>query len=82
MRPCSLRRAALAGLALLAARPDGTGIGVGFGSVLVSAAPLRSTGDDVQRRLSDEGAQRAEEVRDAFRFAWDGYYEFAFPHDE
>jgi len=26
--------------------------------------------------------QRAEAVKDAFRFAWNGYFEFAFPNDE
>lgn len=27
-------------------------------------------------------AQKAEQVKDAFKFAWDGYYEYAFPNDE
>lgn len=26
--------------------------------------------------------QRAQAVKDAFQFAWDGYYKYAFPHDE
>lgn len=27
-------------------------------------------------------AEKAEQVKDAFKFAWDGYYEHAFPNDE
>ncbi|KAL1953346.1 hypothetical protein VTO42DRAFT_3000 [Malbranchea cinnamomea] len=30
----------------------------------------------------DRSRQRAEAVRDAFLFAWDGYYKYAFPNDE
>jgi mannosyl-oligosaccharide alpha-1,2-mannosidase len=26
--------------------------------------------------------ERADAVREAFRFAWKGYYKYAFPHDE
>jgi hypothetical protein len=26
--------------------------------------------------------QRAAAVKEAFQFAWDGYYKYAFPHDE
>lgn len=26
--------------------------------------------------------ERAAAVKEAFQFAWDGYFEFAFPHDE
>jgi len=26
--------------------------------------------------------QRAQAIKDAFQFAWNGYYEFAFPNDE
>jgi len=26
--------------------------------------------------------QRAQAVKDAFQFAWNGYYDFAFPNDE
>lgn len=27
-------------------------------------------------------AERANAVKDAFQFAWDGYYTYAFPHDD
>ena len=35
-------------------------------------------------RQSDNSteAQRAQAVKDAFQFAWDGYYKYAFPNDE
>ena len=26
--------------------------------------------------------QKADEVKAAFQFAWEGYYKYAFPHDE
>jgi mannosyl-oligosaccharide alpha-1,2-mannosidase len=26
--------------------------------------------------------ERADAVKEAFQFAWDGYYTYAFPHDE
>lgn len=29
-----------------------------------------------------QARQRAQAVKDAFQFAWDGYYKYAFPHDE
>lgn len=31
---------------------------------------------------SQEAAQRAAAVKEAFQFAWDGYYKYAFPNDE
>lgn len=36
----------------------------------------------VQRRQDAQASQRAEAVREAFQFAWNGYYRYAFPHDE
>jgi mannosyl-oligosaccharide alpha-1,2-mannosidase len=30
----------------------------------------------------DESQARAAAVKEAFQFAWDGYYKYAFPHDE
>lgn len=27
-------------------------------------------------------SEKADQVKDAFKFAWDGYYEYAFPNDE
>ena len=39
-----------------------------------------------QRPLAPEAvvssADRAEAVREAFQFAWNGYYTYAFPNDE
>ena len=39
-----------------------------------------------QRPLGPEvvvsSADRAEAVKDAFKFAWNGYYTYAFPNDE
>ena len=29
-----------------------------------------------------EAAYRAQQVKEAFEFAWDGYYKYAFPNDE
>jgi mannosyl-oligosaccharide alpha-1,2-mannosidase len=31
---------------------------------------------------SQEAALRADAVVQAFRIAWDGYYQYAFPHDQ
>jgi len=31
---------------------------------------------------SQQAAERAQAVKDAFQFAWDGYYKYAFPNDE
>ncbi|GAD98749.1 mannosyl-oligosaccharide alpha-1,2-mannosidase 1B [Paecilomyces variotii No. 5] len=36
----------------------------------------------VQRRQDADASQRAEAVKEAFQFAWNGYYRYAFPHDE
>lgn len=30
----------------------------------------------------DEAQYRASAVKEAFQFAWDGYYKYAFPNDE
>ena len=27
-------------------------------------------------------ADKAQQLKDAFKFAWEGYYEYAFPNDE
>lgn len=59
-------------LASVAAAGSLTGV---FGS------PIRLI-DDVQKRLNDDNAEKAQQVKDAFQFAWDGYYKYAFPHDE
>lgn len=31
---------------------------------------------------ADTAAERQAAVKEAFTFAWDGYYKYAFPHDE
>lgn len=31
---------------------------------------------------SAQSQKRANAVKEAFQFAWDGYYQYAFPHDE
>lgn len=41
--------------------------------------PARSPDYDTNSRQSEE---RAAAVKEAFQFAWDGYYKYAFPHDE
>lgn len=41
----------------------------------VVAAPVY----DSHKKTSQE---RAAGVKEAFQFAWDGYYKYAFPHDE
>ena len=33
-------------------------------------------------RGREENQERAAAVKEAFQFAWDGYYKYAFPHDE
>lgn len=30
----------------------------------------------------EDGTARAAAVKEAFQFAWNGYYKYAFPHDE
>ncbi|KAI5300378.1 maturation of Asn-linked oligosaccharides protein, partial [Ascosphaera atra] len=49
-------------------------------SSAVSAMPVKV--EELQKTLVFENADKADAVRDAFRFAWDGYYKYAFPHDE
>ncbi|KAI5286366.1 maturation of Asn-linked oligosaccharides protein [Ascosphaera aggregata] len=44
-------------------------------------SPIRLI-EDVQKQLSLSNAEKAQEVKNAFQFAWDGYYKYAFPHDE
>lgn len=55
----------------------------GIAAVLALAAQTvagaRAPKYDTNSKLSKE---RAEGVKEAFQFAWDGYYKYAFPHDE
>lgn len=48
-------------------------------SQTVVAMPAPSASFDAHNHKSKE---RAAAVKEAFQFAWDGYYEYAFPHDE
>lgn len=52
---------------------------LGLCSQAVVAMPARSPNYDTNSKQSEE---RAAAVKEAFQFAWDGYYEHAFPHDE
>lgn len=49
--------------------------GLSLASVAV-AAPQRC----IPRQ--EDGKARAAAVKEAFQFAWNGYYKYAFPHDE
>lgn len=35
-----------------------------------------------QSANAHKSQQRADAVKEAFQFAWDGYHQYAFPHDE
>jgi mannosyl-oligosaccharide alpha-1,2-mannosidase len=58
---------------------------LGLAAVLALAAqtvvgvPAHAPKYDTNSKLSNE---RAAGVKEAFQFAWDGYYKYAFPHDE
>jgi len=49
-------------------------------SVLVLAVPY----GQAEQRQNDHALnrKRADAVKEAFQYAWDGYYKHAFPHDE
>ncbi|KAI9368102.1 mannosyl-oligosaccharide alpha-1,2-mannosidase 1B [Aspergillus egyptiacus] len=47
----------------------------------LAAASLPSY-SSANTRLSRHSGSRADAVKEAFSHAWDGYYEYAFPHDE
>jgi mannosyl-oligosaccharide alpha-1,2-mannosidase len=57
---------------------------VAFFSVGGIAAPHNE--NTLQRRSRPDNhtlnRQRADAVKEAFTFAWDGYHKYAFPHDE
>ncbi|KAL4787450.1 glycoside hydrolase [Aspergillus varians] len=46
-------------------------------ALAVASAPVYSSPGPVPRSDS-----RADDIKEAFSHAWDGYYEYAFPHDE
>lgn len=46
----------------------------------ISALPQAPSTDNSQS--SAQSLKRAEGVREAFIFAWDGYYKYAFPNDQ
>lgn len=57
-------------------------IAVGFVfSATVFARPQGSPYTEPSGR-EQINAERAQAVIDAFRTSWDGYYKYAFPHDE
>lgn len=45
----------------------------------VSAAPAA---EEAKRAQDAQASSRAAAVTEAFRIAWDGYYKYAFPHDQ
>jgi len=47
------------------------------------AIPIENIGSIEQRAISYVVNQdRADAIKDAFQFGWDGYYQYAFPHDQ
>jgi mannosyl-oligosaccharide alpha-1,2-mannosidase len=60
-------------------RTFGVAAVLAFCSQAVVAVPARAPAYDSNSKKSKD---RAAAVKEAFQFAWDGYYEFAFPHDE
>ena len=70
----------LAGLALVSAapaQPQHSGYGPPPNNGTNSTSPTGNGTD-----TSQQAAQRAQAVKDAFETAWDGYYKYAFPNDE
>ncbi|KAL1882960.1 hypothetical protein Daus18300_000598 [Diaporthe australafricana] len=51
-------------------------------SVVTSATILSSVDQSNDTSTQDLDRKRAAEIRDAFQFAMDGYFEYAFPNDE
>ncbi|OJD32067.1 glycoside hydrolase family 47 protein [Diplodia corticola] len=49
---------------------------------LLAAVALPRQAHHFQIRAEDTYAGKADAVKDAFNFAWNGYYTYAFPHDE
>ena len=50
---------------------------------LTSALALPRDSSYVQRQTRYSiNEERAAAVKEAFKFAWDGYHKYAFPHDE
>lgn len=54
-------------------------------SISIAAVALAAAGQSASlpKRASEESFnRRAEEVKEVFQIAWDGYYKHAFPHDQ
>lgn len=51
-------------------------------SVARSATAFGRNVDSKNTSVQDLDTERAAEIRDAFKFAMDGYFEYAFPNDE
>jgi mannosyl-oligosaccharide alpha-1,2-mannosidase len=58
-----------------------------FGCILLAfahssiASPLKEASQKKQVQYHVD-VDRADAVKEIFKFAWDGYYKYAFPHDE
>ena len=54
-------------------------------SISIAAVVLAAAGQSASlpKRASEESShRRAEEIKEVFQIAWDGYYKHAFPHDQ
>lgn len=51
-------------------------------AVVTSATVLGESDESKNTTTQDLDRRRAAEIRDAFQFAMDGYFEYAFPNDE
>ena len=48
----------------------------------IKTAPNRSAAPKITPLKYKDCSSRAAAVKEAFRFAWDGYYTYAFPNDD
>lgn len=50
----------------------------------IGATPLHNREENLEPRAINYvvNQDRADAIKDAFLFGWDGYYKYAFPHDE
>lgn len=51
-------------------------------AALLSSASALPAENKVVKRQGGPNEERANAVKDTFKFSWDGYYEYAFPNDE
>ena len=53
-------------------------------SLPIFAVPHGKVSRNIQSRADNQtlNRERADAVKEAFTFAWTGYYKYAFPHDE